>query len=94
MKPRLIGKGDHLALVYNGYIREMALYVNGKLIDSIELASPFVATGGIQVGRAFLDDAYREHLSGAVDDVRVYYGVADPELIQKISLQNREQLSL
>jgi hypothetical protein len=92
--PRLIGKGDHLTLVYNGYIREMALYVNGELTDAIELASPFVATGGVQIGRAFLDDAYREHLSGAVDDVRVYNGVADQELIQKISIQTREQLPL
>jgi hypothetical protein len=92
--PRLIGKGDHLTLVYNGYAREMALYVNGQWVDAIDLASPFVATGGIQIGRAFLDDAYRENLSGAVDDVRVYNGVADPELIQKISLQTREQLPL
>ncbi len=94
MKPRLVGKGDHLTLAYNGYLREMSLYVNGQWADAIELAAPFVATGGVQIGRAFLDDAYREHLSGAVDDVRVYNGVADPQLIQKISLQTREQLSL
>lgn len=92
--PRLIGKGDHLALVYNGYVREMSLYINGQWVDSIELASPFVATGGVQVGRAFLDDTYREHLSGAVDEVRVYNGVADPELIQKISIQTLERLPL
>ncbi|PRY30451.1 concanavalin A-like lectin/glucanase superfamily protein [Pseudosporangium ferrugineum] len=92
--PRLIGKGDHLTLVHNGYLKEMSLYVNGQWVDSIELATPFVATGGVQLGRAFLDDTYREYLSGAVDDVRVYNGAADPELIQKISLQTREQLSL
>jgi hypothetical protein len=93
-EPRLIGKGDHLALVYNGYIREMTLYVNGELVDAIDLASPFVATGGVQIGRAFLDDAYQEHLSAAVDDVRVYNGVADQVLIQKISIQTKEQLPL
>lgn len=93
-RPRLIGKGDHLALVYNGYIRELTLYVNGESVDSIELVSPFVATGGVQIGRAFLGDVFREHLSGAVDDVRVYNGVADPVLVQKISIQTREQLSL
>ncbi|MEV4708508.1 LamG domain-containing protein [Actinoplanes sp. NPDC049316] len=93
-RPRLIGKGDHLTLVHNGYLREMSLYVNGQWVDSIELATPFVATGGVQLGRAFLDDAYGEHLSGAIDDVRVYNGAADPDLIQKISIQTREQLSL
>ncbi|MEV6601718.1 LamG-like jellyroll fold domain-containing protein [Actinoplanes sp. NPDC051346] len=93
-RPRLIGKGDHLVLVYNGYVRELSLYVNGHWSSSIELVSPFVATGGVQIGRAFLGDAYREHLSGAVDDVRVYNGVADAELIQRISLQTLEQLAL
>nr|BFE70381.1 hypothetical protein GCM10020092_036820 [Actinoplanes digitatis] len=92
--PRLIGKGDHLTLVYNGYAREISLYVNGQWVDAIELAAPFVATGGVQIGRAFLDDAFREHLSGAVDDVRVYNGVADQDLIQKISIQVKEQLPL
>lgn len=92
--PKLIGKGDHLALVYNGYTREMVLYVNGDLRAAIELVSPFVATGGVQVGRAFLDDSFQEHLSGAVDDVRVYDGVADPVLIQRLNLQTREQLAL
>lgn len=94
LTPKLIGKGDHLALVYNGYTREMVLYVNGKLRTAIELVSPFVATGGVQVGRAFLDDSFQEHLSGAVDDVRVYDGVADPVLIQRLSVQTREQLAL
>ncbi|MEU4689727.1 LamG-like jellyroll fold domain-containing protein [Actinoplanes sp. NPDC023714] len=93
-RPRLIGKGDHLALVYNGYIRELTLYVNGESVDSIELVSPFVATGGVQIGRSFLGDGFKEFLSGAVDDVRVYNGVADPVLIQKISIQTREQLPL
>lgn len=93
-EPKTIGKGDHLTLVYNGYVREMSLYVNGDWADAIELASPFVATGGVQLGRAFLDDAWRESLSGAVDEVRVYNGVADEELIQKISIPTREQLPL
>ncbi|MFG1610654.1 LamG-like jellyroll fold domain-containing protein [Actinoplanes sp. NPDC049265] len=94
VQPRTIGKGDHLALAYNGYTREMSLYVNGGWVDSIDLATPFVATGGIQIGRAFLGDAFREPLSGAVDDVRIYNGAADAELIQKTSIQTKEQLTL
>ncbi|MEH0970606.1 LamG domain-containing protein [Micromonospora sp. CPCC 205546] len=92
--PKLIGKGDHLTLVYNGYIREMALYVNGSFSQAIELKSPFAATGGVQLGRAFVAGAFDEHLSGAIDDVRVYDGVTDPVLIQKLNVSVREQLTL
>ncbi len=92
--PKLVGKGDHLTLVYNGYAREVTLYVNGSFTEAIQLVSPFVATGGVQLGRAWLDGAFKEHLSGAVDDVRVYDGVADKVLIEKLNVQVREQLSL
>ncbi|WP_225946678.1 LamG domain-containing protein [Plantactinospora soyae] len=88
---KTFGKGDHIAVVYNGYVREMLLYVNGELAEAIELISPFQAVGGLQLGRAFVDDDYREHLSGAVDDVRVYDGVADQTLVQRINLSTREQ---
>jgi hypothetical protein len=94
MPPKTIGKGDHLAVVYNGYTREMLLYVNGSVTDAIELITPFQAAGGLQVGRAFIDDGYHEHLSGAIDDVRIYDGVADETLIQRINLVNREQPNL
>ncbi|WP_176738182.1 LamG domain-containing protein [Micromonospora inyonensis] len=90
-RPRTLGKGDHLALVYNGYTREMLLYVNGVPTDAIELITPFTATGGLQLGRAFVDDGYREHLSAAVDDVRVYDGVADTTLVQRLTISIREQ---
>lgn len=92
--PKVFGKGDQLTLVYNGYVRELSLYVNGSFSQAIELASPFTATGGVQLGRAFIDDGFKEHLSGAIDDVRVYDGVADPELIQKLNVSIREQLPL
>ncbi|MFK3983489.1 LamG-like jellyroll fold domain-containing protein [Micromonospora sp. NPDC050397] len=93
-RPKTLGKGDHLALVYNGYTREMLLYVNGVPTDAIELITPFVATGGLQIGRAFVDDSFREGLSGAVDDVRVYSGVADSTLVQRIGFPTRETPAL
>ncbi|WP_121161625.1 LamG-like jellyroll fold domain-containing protein [Micromonospora pisi] len=92
--PKTTGKGDHLAVVYNGYTREILLYLNGQVIDAIDLITPFQATGGLQLGRAFVDDAYRENLSGAIDDVRIYDGVADQTLIQRINLATKEQPGL
>ncbi|GAA3752916.1 LamG domain-containing protein [Plantactinospora mayteni] len=89
--PKTNGRGDHVAVVYNGYTREMLFYLNGEVVESIDLVSPFQATGGLQVGRAFADNAYGEHLSGAIDDVRIYSGVADRTLVQRITNPLREQ---
>ena len=59
--PKVFGKGDQLTLVYNGYVRELSLYVNGSFSQAIELASPFTATGGVQLGRAL----HRRRVQGA-----------------------------
>ncbi|MGQ5263978.1 LamG-like jellyroll fold domain-containing protein [Micromonospora sp. ZYX-F-536] len=92
--PKIMTKGDLVALVYNGYTHEFLLYVNAQVVGSAQLTTPFNATGGLQLGRAFIDDDYREHLSGAIDDVRVYNGVADKNLLQRLNLTVKEQPNL
>ncbi|MEV1286103.1 LamG-like jellyroll fold domain-containing protein [Micromonospora sp. NPDC049679] len=92
--PRTITKGDLVALVYNGYTRELLLYVNAEVISSAQLTVPFNAVGGLQLGRAFIDDQFREHLSGAVDDVRVYDGVAEKTVLQRLNIVAKEQPNL
>lgn len=92
--PKQVGKGDHLVVVYNAYTQEMLLYVNGQVTAALDLITPFNATGGLQLGQAFIDGAYREHLSGAIDDVRIYNGVADVTLVQRIGIGVREQPTL
>ncbi|MEH0843055.1 LamG-like jellyroll fold domain-containing protein [Micromonospora sp. CPCC 205711] len=94
LAPKTITKGDLVALVYNGYTHEFLLYVNATVVGSAQLTTPFNATGGLQLGRAFIDDQYREHLSGAIDDVRVYNGVADKNLLQRLNLTVKEQPNL
>ncbi|MBM0256347.1 LamG-like jellyroll fold domain-containing protein [Micromonospora sp. 4G55] len=92
--PKTITKGDLVALVYNGYTHEFLLYVNATVISSLQLTEPFNATGGLQLGRAFIGDQFREPLSGAIDDVRVYNGVAEKNLLQRLNLTVKEQSDL
>ncbi|MEU5942368.1 LamG-like jellyroll fold domain-containing protein [Micromonospora sp. NPDC047548] len=80
------GAGNHLALVYNGYTRELALWVDGQSTELPALGTPFTPTSmtSLQFGRAVLDGAPTEHLSGLLDEIRVYDGVADKIKIDKI----------
>ena len=76
--------GTFLAVVYDNFADEVRLYVDGQLVDAS--TAPFGhawnSTGGLQLGRALVAGTYSEYLSGAVDDVRVYSGVADQTMIQ------------
>lgn len=83
--PSRVGKGDHIALVYNGYTRELLFYLNGQP-QAIQLDAPLPAVTSIQFGRAFIDGNYQENLSGAIDDIRVYTGLADKVKIDRTSL--------
>jgi hypothetical protein len=61
--------------------------VDGQLAGSARAvhSSAWDATGGLQVGRAFIDGVWREYLAGAVDEVRVYSGVLDATTIQQLN---------
>ncbi|MGK5442000.1 LamG-like jellyroll fold domain-containing protein [Micromonospora sp. URMC 105] len=83
--PSRVGKGDHIALVYNGYSREFLFYLNGKP-RAVQLDKPLPALSSIQLGRAFINGVDQEYLSGAIDDVRIYNGVADKIKIDRTSL--------
>ncbi|MBM2620356.1 LamG domain-containing protein [Actinoplanes sp. LDG1-06] len=76
--------GIFLAVVYDNFADEVRLYVDGQLVD--ESDAPFghawKSTGGFQLGRALVNGAYGEFLSGDIDDVRVYAGVAGATMVQ------------
>jgi hypothetical protein len=80
--------GQLLAVVYDAFDHEVRLYVDGVLASTgrASIAKPWTATG-FQVGRGLIGGAYGEYLSGAVDDVRIYAGVADQNLIQRIAVR-------
>jgi hypothetical protein len=79
--------GQHLALVYNAVTNEAKLYVNGELATTavVAHAAPWNATGGLQIGRALIDGAWRESFGGVVDDVRVYAGAADAATVARLA---------
>lgn len=79
--------GDHLAVVYDAFSREMRFYVNGQLsqTSTVQHSSPWASTGPLSVGRSLTDGAWGSYFSGSVDDVRVYRGAADATLIAQLS---------
>jgi hypothetical protein len=80
-------QGQLLALVYNGFTNDAVLYVDGQLAASAKVnhALAWNATGGFQVGRAFIDGVFSEYLAGSIDDVRVYAGALDPTTVQQLN---------
>ncbi|WP_152514352.1 LamG-like jellyroll fold domain-containing protein [Nocardiopsis valliformis] len=89
-------RGDHLALVFDAFAQEVRFYVNGtrastrafhplwptpEALDEDEY-SPWPL---LNVGRAMDGHDWHQHFSGAVDDVRVYSGAADDDLISALN---------
>jgi hypothetical protein len=80
-------QGQLLALVYNALTNEARLYVDGQLADSATATNvtAWNATGGLQVGRVFIDGTWQQYLAGSVDEVRVYSGVLDQTTVQQLN---------
>lgn len=87
--------GQHLALVYNAFLDQVTLYVNGQVAATGEGTHPggFNGTGGVQVGRSLRAGVLGEYFAGVVDDVRIYSGVADAPTVQLLAVPT-EQVSL
>ncbi|MEU6759854.1 LamG-like jellyroll fold domain-containing protein [Streptomyces sp. NPDC046685] len=96
-----IGDWNHIAVVYNGFDKQLSLYVNGNLENQIcsddagpgcaehvsfaGVSTPFTAGGGLQFGRARAAGAWAEPLTGEIDDVWVYQGVLSPAQITALA---------
>ncbi|MEE1928774.1 LamG domain-containing protein [Streptomyces sp. TRM 70351] len=80
------GSGQHLAVVYDAFANELRLYVQGQLADSAIATDTTLwrATGGLQIGRSALGGG-SEYFAGALDEVRVYAGAADPAAIRHMA---------
>uniref|UniRef100_UPI0019049D08 LamG domain-containing protein n=1 Tax=Streptomyces adelaidensis TaxID=2796465 RepID=UPI0019049D08 len=78
--PTLDG-GQHIAVVYDGLTKRLRLYVDGQLADADNASKHkigyWAAGGGLQIGRAKSGTGWADHLSGEVDDIRIYTGAAD-----------------
>ena len=87
--PNADAQGQHLTVVYNSFTNEVRLYVNGQLDTAVGIgrySSMWQGAGGLQVGRSLLAGVFGEYFTGDVDEVRIYRGVADDQLIQQLSV--------
>jgi len=87
--------GQHLALVYNAFTKELWFYVDGQLAQVEPAEPPTVvnASGPLQIGRAMVGGTYGEYFAGVIDDVRVYSGIVDPATVALMA-QRKEQPQL
>ncbi len=84
--------GQHLAVVYNAYLDELRLYVDGQLAATghASHANAWQAVGGLQVGRAKENGVWTSPFAGVIDDVRVYSGVLDQTTVQRLGDLNEQ----
>ncbi|MGA5266464.1 LamG-like jellyroll fold domain-containing protein [Streptomyces lydicamycinicus] len=64
------GEWTHLTGSYDAEKRSLSLFVNGRLQQSVQAASVWRATGGLQIGRLRSHSAWKENAAGAIDEVR------------------------
>ncbi|MFD5620939.1 LamG-like jellyroll fold domain-containing protein [Streptomyces yangpuensis] len=96
-----IGDWNHIAVTYDGFARQLSLYVNGTLENQVctddagpgcvahvsftDVTAPFSATGGLQFGRARAGGAWTEPLTGEIDDLWAFQGVLSPAQINTLA---------
>lgn len=82
----------HLAVVYDGFAKEVRLYVNGELEQTADSASwaahvlTFQAADSLQVGRARTGGTWGEHWPGAVDDLWLFQGVLNSAQVRQLAV--------
>lgn len=85
------GGWDHVAIVYDGFRKEMRLYVNGQLYqlgDDVSWCGNALgvdADGPLQIGRTKVNGVWGEYWPGVIDDVWAIRGVATEEQIQRLA---------
>ncbi|MEU6310697.1 LamG-like jellyroll fold domain-containing protein [Streptomyces sp. NPDC047014] len=96
-----IGDWNHIAVTYDGFARQLSLYVNGSLENQIctddagtgcvahvsftDVTTPFAAGGGLQFGRARTGGAWTKPLTGEIDDLWAFQGVLSPAQINTLA---------
>ncbi|SDL39504.1 LamG-like jellyroll fold domain-containing protein [Streptomyces indicus] len=71
-QPAVVGAWTHLAVVYDAPTSTVSLYVNGVLQGSDTVATPWAASGPLQIGRVLYRGSYTDHFAGSIDEVSVW----------------------
>ncbi|MFF0206290.1 LamG-like jellyroll fold domain-containing protein [Streptomyces sp. NPDC005017] len=92
-KPPVLNAWTHLAGVYDAAAQTVQLYVNGvpQGAPTPFTATPWKASGNLQVGRLWHNTAGKEYFSGTVDEVKVWSrALADSELAHDAWLEDED----
>lgn len=83
--PARVGVWTHLVGVYDVAAKKAYLYVNGVLEGTASHATPWNATGTVQIGRAKYQGNYVDCTRGAVDEVAIYDRVLSTQEIHDLA---------
>ncbi|WP_159029900.1 LamG domain-containing protein [Streptomyces marincola] len=78
---------NHLALVHDGFRRELTLYVNGQRADGSGNVLSFRADHSLQVGRSRSEGQWGEYWPGAIDELRTFHGALSPDHVAELAAQ-------
>jgi hypothetical protein len=79
------GAWYHLAGVYNFPSRQISLYVNGVLQQTVSFTQGFRANGATAIGRGKFGGANGDYVDGAIDDARLYAAALSVAQIQTLA---------
>ncbi|MEV1049748.1 LamG-like jellyroll fold domain-containing protein [Streptomyces sp. NPDC049887] len=92
-KPPVLNVWTHLAGVYDAAAQTLQLYVNGvPQGDRVPFtATPWKASGGVQVGRLWASATGKENFAGTIDEVKVWSrALADTEIAHDAWLEDED----
>lgn len=92
-KPPVLNAWTHLAGVYDAAAQTIQLYVNGVPQGSAVPfpVTPWKASGGLQVGRAWGSATGKEYFAGTIDEVKVWArALADTEIAHDAWLEDED----
>ncbi|MFD3505387.1 LamG-like jellyroll fold domain-containing protein [Streptomyces sp. NPDC058678] len=92
-KPPVLNAWTHLAGVYDAAAQSLQLYVNGSPQGAPVpfTATPWKASGGLQVGRLWHAATGKEYFAGTIDEVQVWSrALADTEVAHEAWLEDED----
>ncbi len=92
-KPPVLNAWTHLAGVYDAAAQTLQLYVNGVPQGNPVpfTATPWKASGGLQVGRLWYTATGKENFAGTIDEVKVWSrALADTEITHDAWLEDED----
>ncbi|MGI5412700.1 LamG-like jellyroll fold domain-containing protein [Streptomyces chartreusis] len=92
-KPPVLKAWTHLAGVYDAAAQTVQLYVNGvpQGMPTPFAATPWKASGGLQVGRLWASASGKENFAGTIDEVKVWSrALADTEVAHDAWLEDED----